>query len=198
MNKNKLTYRYIFFFWIPLAATWLMMSLEGPFIAAVIARMLEPKYNLAAYGVAFSFAIIVEAPIIMLMSAATALVKDKNSYTKLKNFTHVMNFLITLAMLILIVPSVFYYITVDLMGLPRNVAHLTHIASIILIPWPAAIGYRRFYQGVLIRYNLTKRVAYGTVVRLVCMSLTALYSYFFPGSSWSLCRSHSSFYGSYF
>ena len=51
-----------------MAATWLMMSVEGPFLAAVIARLPLPKFNLAAYGVAFSFALIVEAPIIMLMS----------------------------------------------------------------------------------------------------------------------------------
>ena len=47
---------------------------------------------------------------------------------------------------------------------------MTHIATIILIPWPAAIGYRRFYQGLLIKNNLTRRVAYGTIVRLLSMS----------------------------
>ena len=54
--------------------TWLMMSLEGPFLAAVIARLAEPKHNLAAYGVAFALAILVEAPVIMMMSASTAVV----------------------------------------------------------------------------------------------------------------------------
>jgi hypothetical protein len=54
----------LFRFWVPLQATWLMMSLEGPFLAAVIARLAEPKHNLAAYGVAFALAILVEAPVI--------------------------------------------------------------------------------------------------------------------------------------
>ena len=44
----------LFRFWLPLQATWLMMSVEGPFLAAVIARLPEPKFNLAAYGVAFA------------------------------------------------------------------------------------------------------------------------------------------------
>ena len=48
-----------------------------------------------------------------------------------------------------------------------------HVATAILIPWPAAIGYRRFYQGILVRHGLTRRVAYGTVVRLTSMSVTA-------------------------
>ena len=77
-----LTYKRIFTFWTPLAATWLMMSVEGPFLAAIIARLAEAKYNLAAYGVAFSLALIIEAPIIMIMSASTALVKDRDSFLK--------------------------------------------------------------------------------------------------------------------
>ncbi|HEY0590486.1 MAG TPA: hypothetical protein VGF40_01855, partial [Thermoanaerobaculia bacterium] len=60
-----------------------------------------------------------------------------------------------------------------LMGLPPAVARLAHSATAMLILWPAAIGYRRFYQGILVRHHLTRRVAYGTVVRLACMSVTA-------------------------
>ncbi|MBC8192482.1 MAG: hypothetical protein H8E18_08885, partial [FCB group bacterium] len=45
---EQLTARKIFKFWLPLAGTWLMMSLEGPFIAAIIARLVDPKFNLAA------------------------------------------------------------------------------------------------------------------------------------------------------
>lgn len=177
---SKLPLKKIFFFWLPLAATWLMMSFEGPFLSALIARLDEPKFNLAAYGVAFAFALIIEAPVIMMMSASTALVKDKHSYHKLKSFTYLLNTALTLLMIILIIPPVFYFITEDLIGLPENISYLTHLAVTILIPWPAAIGYRRFYQGILIRNNLTRRVAYGTIIRLITMSLTAviLFSFF--------------------
>ena len=64
-----------------------MMALEGPFLAAVIARLPDPKFNLAAYGVAFAFAILIEAPVIMIMSASTALVEDGPSFRRLRNFT---------------------------------------------------------------------------------------------------------------
>ncbi|HOC19273.1 MAG TPA: hypothetical protein PKK95_13455, partial [Vicinamibacterales bacterium] len=69
--------RTILAFWAPLAATWLMMAVEGPYIAAIIARLAQPTPNLAAYGVAFSFAFIAEAPVIMMMTAANALVADR-------------------------------------------------------------------------------------------------------------------------
>lgn len=174
----QLTYKKIFYFWLPLAATWIMMSIEGPFLAALIARSTEPKYNLAAYGVAYSLALIIEAPIIMIMSASIALVKNSQSFYKLRNFTYSANGIITLLMLIVTAPPIFYFITEGLIGLPGEVSRLTHIATIILIPWPGAIGYRRFYQGLLIRNNLTRRVAYGTIVRLISMSICAISLYF--------------------
>jgi len=177
--SGPLTLKKIFIFWVPLAATWFMMSMEGPFLAAVIARLAEPKFNLAAYGVAFSFALIVEAPVIMIMSASTALVKDARSFIKLRNFTYLLNSIITVLMLIGLIPTIFFFVAENLIGLPTNIAKLTYLASIILLPWPATIGYRRFYQGILIRNNLTRRVAYGTIIRLFSMSITALVLYYF-------------------
>ena len=164
----------IFLFWLPLAATWLMMAAEGPFLSAVIARMADPKFNLAAYGVAFSIALLVEAPIIMIMSAASALVRDRDSFGKVKRFTYSLNVIITLIMLLILIPPVFSLIAQDLIKLPPDLARLTHISCIILLPWPGVIGYRRFYQGILIRNNRTRFVAYGTILRLAAMAGTAL------------------------
>lgn len=167
----------IFVFWAPMAATWLMMSVEGPFLAAVIARLPDPKFNLAAYGVAFAFAILVEAPVIMIMSASTALVEDATSFYRLRRFTYALNGAITALMVLILVPRVFDFIMQDLIGLPPEVARLTHVSLIILLPWPAAIGYRRFFQGILIRAGLTRLVAAGTVVRLTAMAATGLVLY---------------------
>jgi hypothetical protein len=174
MNK-----RNILVFWLPLAATWLMMSFEGPFLTAVIARLTSPTYNLAAWGVAFSFALIIEAPIIMIMSASTALVEDRGSYLKLRNFTFSLNGLITICMVIFLIRPVFDTLTINLIGLPLPVSQLTYYATLLLLPWPGAIGYRRFYQGILIRHHLTRRVAYGTVIRMSSIALSALSLYWF-------------------
>jgi progressive ankylosis protein len=172
--QPQLSYRKIFLFWVPLAATWLMMATEGPLLAALIARLAEPKFNLAAYGVAFSLALIVEAPVIMMMSASNALVVDRQSYRALRNFNFAISIGVTVFMLVLIFPPVFRYIIIDLLSLPEPVAALTHRATALLLPWPGAIGYRRFYQGIMIRNNRTRAVAYGTVVRLTGMAATAL------------------------
>jgi len=169
------TPRTILIFWFPLALQWIMMAVEGPFLAALIARLGDPTFNLAAYGVAYAFAILVEAPVIMLMSAATALVEDRHSYRKLRAFTWMLNLLATGLLLLLLIPAVFGFIAQQALGLPDDVARLLNGALWILLPWPAAIGYRRFLHGVLIRSGRTRRVALGTGVRLVAMGGTALF-----------------------
>jgi len=174
VNSPPLTQRRIFLFWLPLAATWLMMSVEGPFLTAVIARLVSPEYNLAAFGVAFSFGLLAESPVIMMMSAATALVVDRHSYHRLRTFTFALITTVTLSLGILLLPPVFDFVGRRLIGLPDEVASRTWLALLILLPWPGTIGFRRFYQGVLIRHGQTRRVAYGTIVRLVTMSSTAL------------------------
>jgi hypothetical protein len=174
MELQRLTLSRVFYFWLPLAATWLMMACEGPLLTAIIARLDGPKVNLAAFGVAFALALIAEAPIIMIMSASTALARDRHSYLKLRNFTNSLNAAITIAMAVALIPPVYRLIAVGLIGLPPEVARLTFVAMILLLPWPATIGARRFYQGVLIRHGHTRRVAYGTVVRVVSMGLTAI------------------------
>ena len=151
-----------------------MIAVEGPFLAAVIARLPDPIYNLAAHGVAFAFAILIEAPVIMLLSAATAMVEDRETLIKLRRFAYGLCIATTGVLLIVLIPSVHHWLMVDLVGLPEGVADLTYGALWLYLPWPAAIGYRRFYQGVLVREGKTRQVAYGTIFRLAAMSAAAL------------------------
>ena len=174
MPTPELTYKRILTFWLPLAGTWFMMAVEGPFLAAVIARLPGPTENLAAFGVAFAVAIFTESPVIMMMAASTALVEDHQSYLALRRFAYGLSAALTLFMLVMLLPPVFEFLSGTVLRLDEDIAHLTHAGLVLLIPWPAAIAYRRLRQGLLIRRNLTRLVAFGTVIRLATMTLTAL------------------------
>lgn len=173
LTTTPLHRKTILLFWLPLAATWFMMSLEGPYIAAIVARLPRAAHSLAAYGVATSLAWLIESPIMMLLSAATALVRDRDSYLALRRFAFLLNALVTAGMMVLALPPVFRFVGESLIGLPPDISRLAQISTTIMILWPGAIGYRRFYQGILVRHRMTNRVAYGTVIRLVSMSVTA-------------------------
>ena len=58
----------------------------------------------------------------MIMGASTALVKDRESLLKMRNFTYALNSLLTLGMIFLILPPVFAFITETLLGLPERVS----------------------------------------------------------------------------
>lgn len=161
------------------------MAFEGPFLAAVIARLDEPRYNLAAYGVAFAVAIIIEAPVIMMLGASTALVDGRLSFLRLRRFAWTLNVATTVIMAVLVATPLFGWIFEGVIGLDPRVAELTRVALAIMLPWPAAIGYRRFHQGLLIRGGSPRRVAYGTVIRLSAMTITAFALFLFsdlPGA----------------
>ena len=177
MTGAPLTNRKILRFWLPLASTWLMMALEGPYLAAIIARMSDATINLAAFGIAFAFAVIIESPVIMLMTASTALVEDRQSYFALRRFSYGLSATLTLVQVLLLGPPIFNFVAHELLRLPPDVARLTYGGLVWLLPWTLAIGYRRFKQGLLIRRHLTRRIVYGTVLRLATMSLTALAAY---------------------
>ncbi|MBS1560100.1 MAG: hypothetical protein JSS89_00700 [Bacteroidetes bacterium] len=161
---------YILRFWYPLCATWIMMAVEGPLLTSVIARLHDPAFNLAAYGVAVAIAMFIESPVIMLLSTTVALAKDKRSMQVLHRFMVSVNILVTVGMLVVSIPAVYNMLVHSVIQLPDDVASLMYWGLVCMIPWPAAIGYRRYYQGLLIRNGRTRRVAYGTVVRLLSMA----------------------------
>lgn len=166
------SYRDIFRLWYPMAGTWFLMAIEGPFLAAIVARLPDERANLAAYGVAYAIALIAESPVIMMLSASTALVDGRASYRSLRRFNVALSAGVTAVLAAVVLTPLFGMMTAVL-GLPADVAALVRGALLILLPWPAAIGYRRFFQGLLIRRGRTGLVWWGTVVRLVAMATTA-------------------------
>ena len=108
-----------------------MMAFEGPFLAALIARLADPLYNLAAYGVAFAVAVLVEAPVIMMLGASTALVDGRVSFRRLRRFTQALNAGTSLAMGLLVLTPAFGTIFEGWIGLTPRVADLTRGALVI-------------------------------------------------------------------
>ncbi len=143
------------------------MSIEGPILTSAIARLPFDAVNLAAYGVALALAMLIESPVIQLLSTSVALARDAASMDMLKRFTWRVNVGVTLGMILVTIPPVYDVLTLYVIDLPLEVEAAMYWGLVCLIPWPGAIGYRRFYQGVMIRHGFTRQVAYGTMMRLV-------------------------------
>lgn len=167
ITTTDLSMRRIFSTWWPLALSWMLMALEMPALSAIVARLDNPEIHLAAYGgVVFPLALIIEAPIIMLLAASTALCKDEASYHLVRRFMIIAGALLT-ALHILVAFTPLYYVVVEgIIGAPQEIVEPARIGLMIMTPWTWAIAYRRFNQGVLIRFGFSKTITIGTVIRL--------------------------------
>ena len=183
--RNELSLGRIFQSWWPLAASWVLMSIELPALSAVVARLENPEINLAAYGgVVFPLALIIEAPIIMLLAASTALSKDTASYQLVRRFMMIASAVLT-GIHILVAFTPLYYVVVDrIIGAPQEIIEPARIGLMIMTPWTWSIAYRRFNQGVLIRFGYSRSITVGTLVRLFADLLILFGGYLigsFPG-----------------
>ncbi len=152
---------------VPLGASWLLMAAEQPLLTAVIARMADQKVQLAAWGaVVFPVALVIEAPIIMLLAASTALCGDKQSYRKVRRFMLVAGASLTALHVLVAFTPLFDVLTRQLLRTPAAAIEPARLGLQLMTPWTWAIAYRRFQQGVLIRFGRARAVTVGTVIRL--------------------------------
>jgi len=153
--------------WWPLAASWLLMSAELPTIVAVVARLEDPEINLAAFGgVVFPLALIIESPVIMLLAASTALCRDAAAYATIRRYMMRAGAALTALHLLLVLTPLYDVVVRGMIGAPEAVVEPARLGLMLMTPWTWAIAYRRFQQGVLIRYGRSRAVGLGTVARL--------------------------------
>jgi len=165
--SETLTAGRIFKTWWPLAASWILMALEGPALNIVVARLADPTIHLAAYGsLVFPLALLVEAPIIMLLAASTALCKDMDAYRKIRRFMHITSASLTALHLLVALTPLYGLIVRGVLGAPEEIIGPGRIGFLVMLPWTWSIAYRRFNQGVLIRFGHSLTVGIGTGIRL--------------------------------
>lgn len=164
---SELTHKRIFNTWWPLAASWLLMAAELPALSAIIARLENPEVNLAAYGgIVFPLSLIIESPIIMLLAASTALSKDWDSYQKLRRFMRTAGGILTVVHILIAFTPLYYFVVEGILRAPEEIVEPARIGLMIMTPWTWSIAYRRFNQGVLIRFGHSRLVSVGTIIRL--------------------------------
>jgi hypothetical protein len=159
--------RDVLWFWLPLFASWLLMTAEGPVISAAINRLPNEVVMLAAQGIVISLAVTIESPIINMLATSTALVRDRASYLLVRRFTIHWAIFLTLVTVAIAFTPLFDVVVVDWLDAPPAVSVWVRPGLRLMTLWSAAIAWRRFLQGVLIRFNQPRQLAYGTAIRLL-------------------------------
>lgn len=172
-RATSLTQSLILRFYRPLALSWIFMAIEGPVSVALIARRPDSQVNTAAFFVLMSLALWIESPVIDLLSTATTLARDRQHFRVLTRFTQIVLVAVTCVHFLIAATPLYGVVTRSVLDLPPDVAAAAHLGMIVMIPWSGLIGWRRYLQGVLIRYGHTRLIGWGTGVRVLTMAVSA-------------------------
>lgn len=163
----SITKKKLFLSWVPLAVMWIVMATEQPLITSFISRLPDATNQLAAFGYSFALALFIEGPVIQMLSAGTAITKSVSSYKKILKIMHALAIITTSLHLFFCIPTVFNFIALNIFDLPLELLDSAYWCFFVLIPWPATIGYRRLWQGVMIKHDRSKYVPMVMYIRLI-------------------------------
>lgn len=168
-KSNSSSFNEVLKLWkqfIPLSLTDMAMAIGEPVRNFAIASLPNGGLNLASFGIAKSLANFFEAPIIMVLHASNALAKDSQSSKKFLRFTFVFSLLLAGLFLSLSLPFVFELISTKIFSLSYEVSEITRKIIYLIFLFPFIIGWRRYFQGLLIQQKKNKVVAHASLVRL--------------------------------
>lgn len=164
------TVRHMLALWVPLAASIVMMVLEPSIINIGLGRTANPELALGAYNVAFSLALLVEAPILMLLDASVARSVDRSAFVLIRRFTLALGLVVTVVGLVVSLTPLYDVVVRQWMDIPADVAARARPTLQILSFWSLPIAWRRAHQGVLIRHGRTGVITAATGARLMSLA----------------------------
>jgi len=164
------SYAQLLRFFGPLALSNSMMMLEALIITTALSHAIHSELRLAAFNVMFGVALVIEAPVMMLLSASTALSLTQHAFRRLFRFMLALGGLaVAIGFLVSLTP-LYGWLVLGIMQIPPAVAEAARPALVILSLWSFPVAWRRMLQGVLIAHNRTPIVTLATVVRLATVA----------------------------
>lgn len=184
-EPEEITFSSLWRQFLPLSLSDVAMTLGDPLVNTTLAHLPDARANLAAVGVAKSQAVFFESPIIMLLHASNAMAGASASRRALWRFMLLAITCLSGLVLFLCLPPVFVAVGQRLLGIDAALAQRTRGVLLLLVLWPAAIGWRRYFQGVLIRHGRGREVGRAAVARItiVATCLGGGYWYGLPGGT---------------
>ena len=181
----SITKKKLFLAWIPLAIMWIVMAVEQPLITSVISRLPDATKQLAAFGYSFALALFIEGPVVQMLSAGTAIVKSKNSYKKILKVMNTLGIITVIAHAFFSIPAIFNFTAEKIFFLPEELRSSAYWCFFLMLPWSPAVGYRRLWQGVMIKHGKSKQVPIVMYIRIAVAVATlfmGLYLKTIPGA----------------
>ncbi|MFM9873288.1 MAG: hypothetical protein ACKVQS_07465 [Fimbriimonadaceae bacterium] len=166
---NKSTNKNIWQVYSPLALSWFFMAWEGQLALWLIGQMPNTKVNQAGFLIIMGIAIFIESPVIDLLSTGTTLGTTKARFQTITRFTLILMAWVTVAHCAVVFSPAYNYVAQVLLDAPANVAQAAWYGLAWMPIWSAAVGWRRYRQGIMIRAGKTGPISWGTLIRMTVM-----------------------------
>jgi Na+-driven multidrug efflux pump len=159
---------------LPLSISDVTMAMGDPMVNTALAHMPRTQENFAALGFIKSIVVLFESPIISMLHASNALSDKKESREALWRFLFISCGILTTCLLILAIPPVFYWLTVNLFGISNEISSIAHKMFLCLLLWPSSIAIRRYFQGILIINGKQKTLAHAGFFRFFVLLISLI------------------------
>ncbi|MBX3110831.1 MAG: hypothetical protein KF857_02385 [Fimbriimonadaceae bacterium] len=163
---RTVTARQAWAIYFPLAASWLFMAVEAPVSNFILSRHPDPTLTTASYMPLMAMCMLIESPVIDLLTTSTTLGAKKSAFPVLKQYAGLLCLLVTLVHALVVFTPLYDILTLGALKLEPEIARTAHVPMMIMTPWAGFVGQRRYLQGLMIRNGETKRIGFGTFLRM--------------------------------
>lgn len=168
-------------FYFPLMASWMLMAVEGPVCVYILSQGKNSVTDTAAFLLMFGVSLWVESPVIDLLSTSTTLATSPSRIRAIRRFAMQCMTWCTVVHFLLAFTPAYGFLMTRVLGVQPDVAEAARVPLMIMLPWSAFIGWRRWLQGILIRSGMTREVGRGTFIRMVTIFVVGFgFSIFTP------------------
>ena len=165
-SKDQLTVGKLGIFYAPLAASFFLTIVTHSLFNAGLARLPSPELYIAAFAVARSVMHVFESPMIMFSQTASALIEDRVSYVRVRNFCLLVLGISVSLLAFLAFTGVGRWVFVNIMGISGDTLEAAVAVLRVFVLFPCFSGLKFFLQGSVIRLRRTGWVTIVTVIRI--------------------------------
>jgi Na+-driven multidrug efflux pump len=173
-DKALLRLNALWRFYRPLAMTSVLRQTTRPMLNAGIAAAELPRASLAAWPVAWGFAVLLTGPAWSLQQLSTALVTDRTAYRRVRGFALTISAVFSALLGLVAFTPLYYLVMGGIYNLSSVLQALARPALQLMVIYPLIMGAQGLYRGVLIRTGSTGDVRTAMAINVVTLGLALL------------------------
>lgn len=171
-------------FYLPLAATSLLLTATNPILAAALARSEDPTAALAGYSVAFALCGVLYSPLLVVQQVAAQRLLGAGRFSTVTRFAYLVGASCSAVGAVIAFSSVGPLVFNGVVGVDGKILDEALRAMGLLWPVPFLTAVRAAHQGRLVAGHRTRPIAVATGMRTGILGLVAFALATTGGGAW--------------